>query len=139
MNVVGTMGSCRVRDDEGRLVMIDTGAEVPGVCSVEFYNQQEAGGNMDGEIWRRDMVVKSAALKGPSLGYQHSARIPLQFGGKARTSEFFVCANYGGVPLVGNPTLVGRGESLLFDREQWVMKSDEGELVRVPMERLKSK
>ena len=63
----------------------------------------------------------------------------MQFGGSTRTSEFFVCANYGGVPLVGNPTLVGRGESLLFDQKQWMMKSDDGAPVRVPMEELQNK
>ena len=123
--------ACIVHDDQMETVMLDTGAEVGGVCNPSYYQRKlQSGDVLKTEV--ENLAIQSAAKDGGSLQYQKTAIIRLVFVGKPRTVNFKVCKNFGTRPLIGNPEFKSRGEDLCHSDCKWRMKSDDGREVEVP-------
>ena len=125
--------SCVSYDDQFRAHLLDSGAEVRGVCDLAYAKQAKAEGTLLSEK-KENLIVQSAAKEGGSLQYVKTATIRNTFHGRPRTVEYVVCANFGARPLIGYPSMKERGEALLFKQRQWLMVDDDGVSVHVDLE-----
>ena len=120
-----------VYDDQGEEIMLDTGAEVPGVCDEAYVQRKRAQGAVVNEF-RENLQINSAAKTGGSLGYRKTATICNMFQDSPRTVDFKVCSNFGARPLIGDPEFKARKENLMYASEVWQMQDDHGRRVNVP-------